>query len=68
MESEFDELEKYHRDRYQAGLGINYNFLQDYSASIIYRYTKQESDQAFDNYDENRLLLFVSWQQDLLRW
>ena len=67
-ESEFDELEKYHRDRYQAGLGINYNFLQDYSASIIYRYTKQESDLTFDNYDENRLLLFVSWQQDLLRW
>ncbi|MFC1830679.1 hypothetical protein ACFL0S_01490 [Thermodesulfobacteriota bacterium] len=67
-DSEFNELQKYHRDRYQAGIGINYNFLQNYSALISYIFTRQESDLAFDNYDENRLLLFISWQQDLLRW
>ena len=56
------------QDRYRAGIGIIYNFLQDYSALISYRYTRRESDLAFDNYDENRLLLLISWQQDLLRW
>lgn len=67
-DSEFSELEKYHRDRYRAGIGMNYAFFQDYSALISYSYTRQESDIPSDNYDENRLLLTLSWRQDLLRW
>ena len=62
------ELEEIHRDRYIAGLGLNYNFLQYYSAGINYTFIKQESDRIGDDYDDHRLLFTLSWQKELARW
>ena len=49
------DLEEYQRERYYAGIGFSYLFWQDYTASVDYLFTKQESDQFFDDYDDHRL-------------
>ena len=63
-------LDEYHRDIYVAGAGLSYTFMQFYTASIYYAFTKQESDRVgiSDNYDDHRLLLTLSWEKDLFRW
>ena len=63
-----DEFEKYHRDRYLAGIGLSYIFWQDYSAGLEYTFTKQESDLINDDYNDHRLLLSLTWRKDILRW
>jgi hypothetical protein len=69
LESEnLTELEEIHKDRYIAGLGLNYAFMQDYSAGINYTFTKQESDRIGDTYDDHRILFTLSWQKELARW
>ncbi|MCK5516412.1 MAG: hypothetical protein KAI39_06010 [Desulfobulbaceae bacterium] len=61
-------LEVIHKDRYIAGLGLTYSFMQYYSAGVNYTFTKQESDRIGDTYDDHRLLLTLSWQKELARW
>jgi hypothetical protein len=60
--------ETYHNDRYQAGLGLSYTFRRYYQAAIEYSYTRQESDRLEDDYDDHRILLSLSWEQELFRW
>jgi len=62
------QLEEYQKDRYIAGVGLNYSFLQYYSAGVNYTFTKQESDRIGDDYDDHRLLFTLSWQKELSRW
>lgn len=61
-------LEEYHNDIFVSGIGLRYNFLRDYTASLDYTFTKQESDILGDNYDDHRILVSLSWEQDVLRW
>jgi len=63
-----EEAEEYHRDTFLAGLGLDYTFMQNYTASLSYFFTKRESDQEADNYDEHRVLFQLSWRADVMRW
>jgi hypothetical protein len=62
------ELETYHNDRYEANLALSYRFWQFYTASIDYRFIKQESDRIEEEYDDHRILFTLSWEHELLRW
>lgn len=63
-------LDNYHEDRYIAGTGLSYNFLPSYTASVRYTFTKNNSDRSDsnDDYDDHRVLLTLSWQNELLNW
>ncbi len=61
-------LDKYHDDLYIAGTGLSYTFLQFYTASVDYTFTKLDSDRAGDDYDDHRVLLTLSWQKELFHW
>jgi hypothetical protein len=58
----------YHYDVYIAGTGLRYSFLQFYAASVDYTWTKQDSDRDGDNYNDHRVVLTLSWQQELFHW
>lgn len=60
--------EEYENNIYSAGLGLSYRFMRFYSAGIDYTYSKQESDRIEDEYDDHRLLITLSWEQEWLRW
>ncbi len=62
------ELEEYDKNIYRAGLGLSYNFMKNYTAGINYTFTKQESDRIEDEYDDHRIVVTLSWQQEWLRW
>ncbi|SHI12825.1 hypothetical protein [Desulfofustis glycolicus] len=62
------ELDTYHNDRYEANIGLGYTFMQYYTASVDYTFTKQESDRIDEEYDDHRILLTLSWESELLRW
>lgn len=61
-------LEEYHKDIFVSGIGLSYNFLRYYTASLEYTFTKQESDILGDDYDDHRVLVSLSWEQDILGW
>ena len=61
-------LDEYHVDTFIAGVGLRYDFLENYTTSLAYTFLKQESDILGDDYDDHRVILSLSWQQDLLRW
>lgn len=56
------------KDIYSLDLGLSYSFMRFYSASINYTFLRQESDQVTDEYDDHRIVLSLSWSQELLRW
>lgn len=62
------QLEKYHNDRYSAGVGLNYNFWQFYTARVDYTFTTLNSDRIGDDYDDHRILLTLSWKKELFHW
>jgi len=62
------QLAEYSQDRYIAGVGIAYTFYQFYTASIDYTFSKRDSDRIGDDYDDHRLLLTLSWRQELFHW
>lgn len=61
-------IEEYHNDIFVSGIGLRYSFLRNYTASLEYTFTKQESDILGDDYDDHRVLVSLSWEQDVLRW
>ncbi|MFT5728850.1 MAG: hypothetical protein ACI8PB_003010 [Desulforhopalus sp.] len=61
-------LEEYHNDIFVSGIGLRYNFLRNYTASLDYTFSKQESDRLGKDYDDHRILVSLSWAQDILRW
>lgn len=60
--------EEVNEEQYRAGLGVSYTFWQHYTASADYTFTTQESDLGENDYDDHRIVLSLSWQQDLMRW
>ncbi|PID71979.1 MAG: hypothetical protein CSB34_04855 [Desulfobulbus propionicus] len=54
--------------RYGGGLGLSYMFHPDWSATLSYDYTKQESDDAGDEYDDHAVTVGLSYKADFLRW
>jgi hypothetical protein len=60
--------EEYNTEYYTFGLGLSYDFLRHYTTSIGYTFTKQESEKIGDTYDDHRILLTLSWEQNWLRW
>lgn len=61
-------LEEYHNDIFVSGIGLHYSFLKDYTANLEYTFSKQESDRASDEYDDHRILVSISWAQDIFSW
>ena len=61
-------LEEYHNDIFVSNIGLRYNFLRNYTASLEYTFTKQESDILGDDYDDHRVLVSFSWEQNILHW
>lgn len=59
---------EYHQDYYTTGVGLQYTFMQNYGASLRYTFTKKESEQIGEDYDDHRLLLTLSWNQEIYRW
>jgi hypothetical protein len=55
-------------NRYTAEVGLGYLISQYYSARVSYTFISQDSDVLTDNYDDHRVVLSLSWEQDLLRW
>lgn len=66
--ADLNDLAEYHRDRYIAGIGLSYTFLEFYMAKIGYTYTNEDYDAIRDDYDDHRILLTLSWQKELFRW
>lgn len=62
------ELESYDQYRYGGEAAVEYRFSKEYSASLLYRFTRQESDLEEQSYDDHRLLLTVSWNSEILHW
>ncbi len=66
--SEANDLTEYTTNQIAAGLGLRYAFMRYYSAALNYTYTDQDSERSGDDYQDHRLLLTLSWEQEWLRW
>jgi hypothetical protein len=62
------QVTEFNRERYIAGAILRYTFWQYYNASVNYTFTKQDSEQAGDDYDDHRILLTLSWEKELFHW
>ncbi len=60
--------DSYNDDVYIAGTGLRYSFSQFYTASVDYTWTKRDSDYPGNDYEDQRVVLTLSWQQELLKW
>jgi hypothetical protein len=61
-------LDEYSKEQYVASAGIRYTFKTHYSAGLSYTFTRQNSERIGEDYDDHRLLLTLSWEQEWLRW
>jgi hypothetical protein len=62
------QITEFNRERYIAGAILRYTFWQFYTAGVDYTFTKQDSEQAGDDYDDHRILLTLSWEKELFHW
>lgn len=62
-----DERFQYNEDSFDAGLALNYTFLQWFTVSASYRYYDFQSENEQD-YDEHRVLLTLTAAKELFRW
>ncbi len=62
------ELSVFDRDIYRAGLTLNYSFMQYWDTALNYTYRRQNSEWINDSYDENRVYLTLSVQNEIFRW
>ncbi len=58
----------YTEETYAAAVGMSYSFLRYYRARLGYTYSEQDSDRPGNDYDDHRVLVTLSWQQEWLRW
>lgn len=53
---------------YAIGCSFNYRFLENYTAGLSYGYVHNTSDNDEDNYDDHRIALTVSYENDFFQW
>ncbi len=58
----------YTEDLYAASIGLAYTFMRYYSLGLDYTYSQQDSDLPGEAYDDHRILLSLSWEQEWMRW
>ncbi len=61
-------LGEYTNEQFTAGGGLTYAFMRYYSAALHYTFIRYESERIGEDYDDHRLLLTLSWEQEWLRW
>jgi hypothetical protein len=61
-------LETITSDEYSAGCSLTYRFFEHYSADLSYGYVRLESDNAEDEYQDHRVQLTLSYENDFLQW
>ncbi len=61
-------LSEYTNEQFTAGGGLTYSFMRYYSAALNYTFNRYDSERIGEDYDEHRLLLTLSWEQEWLRW
>jgi len=55
-------------DVYAAGCNLSYRFWENYTASLVYGYVHSTSDNDEDNYDDNRVVMTISYANDFFQW
>jgi len=55
-------------ENYSMGGTISYRFHEDYVADLSYGYVRRDSDKTDDNYDDNLIVLTVSYENDFFKW
>jgi len=53
---------------YAAGATFDYRFLENYTAGLSYGFVRYSSDVDADDYDDHRIALTVSYENEFLRW
>ncbi len=61
-------LSEYTNKQFTAGGGLTYAFMRYFSAALHYTFIRYESERIGEDYDDHRLLLTLSWEQEWLRW
>lgn len=62
------EVDNFSRDIWGLGTGLSYSFKRWYAITLNYDYLYQNSEQNYDSYQEHRLVLSLSYEQDLFVW
>lgn len=60
--------ETFNVQTYSAGCAINYRFYENYTAGLSYGYVQNTSDNADDEYDDHRIALTLSYENDFYQW
>lgn len=55
-------------ETYSAGCAISYRFHENYVADLSYGYVQNTSDNADDQYDDQRIALMLSYEKDFYQW
>jgi len=53
---------------YAAGVNLDYRFFKNYTAGLSYGFVRYVSDVDADEYDDNRIALTISYENDFFRW
>ncbi|MFV0438595.1 MAG: hypothetical protein ACK5PS_14540 [Desulfopila sp.] len=53
---------------YAAGGALNYRFLEKYTASLSYGYVHNTSSDEDGDYDDNNIMMTISYANDLFQW
>ncbi|WP_163337099.1 hypothetical protein [Desulfopila sp. IMCC35008] len=54
--------------QYALGGSLSYTFYENYTAAFSYGFVNQSSDLPDDEYDDHRVQLTVSYQNDFMQW
>lgn len=64
----FREKSLFDKDIYNTGGNLSYSFMQYWTTAINYSFRRQESERVNDSYDEHRIHLTLSVQNEIFRW
>ena len=62
------EITVFNRQQFTAGSSAGYRFWRYYTVNLSYNYLLQDSEKLKDSYDEHRLILSLSMEQELFAW
>ena len=61
-------IETFNRKRFSSGASLGYSFWQWYKLALSYNFTRQDSEQVDDSFDEHRVVLTLSYEKELFNW